>query len=194
MAERLGVEWEAFRPAWSRTFRARNAGDMDTAQALRSICVELAFSTSEEQLQLAAGEWTSFVRRVLVPREGALEVLAALRSRRIRTGLMSDSPAEVPLLWPGTLLAPLIEGAAFSCDERAVKPDPRLYNAVTARLGVEPARCLYVGNGDGEELAGALRAGMRPVLFTAPGEAPGREAATWTGARIAELREILTLF
>lgn len=69
--------------------------------------------------------------------------------------------------------------------ERALKPDPRLYAAVSQRLGVTSSECLYVGNGDGDELAGALAAGMRAVLFTGPGEFPGREAATWQGPRIS---------
>jgi FMN phosphatase YigB (HAD superfamily) len=58
---------------------------------------------------------------------------------------------------------------------------------------VSPAECLYVGNGDGEELAGAAHEGMRAVLFTAPGEHPGQEAATWTGPRITELGAIRDL-
>lgn len=193
LARELGIEFETFRPVWSKTWRARETGQIDAEQALRSVCAEVAFAASEERIQLAAGAWTSFVRSVLVPRDGALETLAALRSRGVRTGLMSDAPLEVSRLWDASPLAPLIDAAVFSCSEGAVKPDPRLYEAVVRRLGVEPVECVYSGNGDGEELAGALRAGMRAVLFTGPGEPPGREAAAWTGARISALAEILEM-
>ena len=49
-----------------------------------------------------------------------------------------------------------------------MKPDPALYTAICARLDVAPADCLYVGDGGGRELSGAVRAGMTAVQLTAP--------------------------
>jgi putative hydrolase of the HAD superfamily len=68
--------------------------------------------------------------------------------------------------WPESPLAPLFDTALFSCDVKLKKPDRRIYELCTQRLGVEPAQCLYVGNGGSDELAGARRAGMTPVLLT----------------------------
>jgi putative hydrolase of the HAD superfamily len=49
-----------------------------------------------------------------------------------------------------------------------------LYAAITARLGVPPEDCRYVGDGGGRELTGARAAGMVQILVTnaaAPGAA-----------------------
>lgn len=193
MAARLGIDPEALRPGWHKVLRQRNSGELDTVSALSLISREMALAVSDETIRLAAGEWIPFARSVLVPRRGALETLDAIRGRGLRVGLLSDCSEEVTTVWPETSMAPFFDAAVFSCAEGSTKPDPRLYEAVTRRLGVEPAECLYVGNGDGEELAGATRAGMRAVLFTADGEYPGREAATWKGDRINDLSRVMGL-
>lgn len=191
MAEQLGIPYESFRPVWSRMRRARDAGEMTSERSLRIVCDELKVTADDERLRFAALARTVFLRSVLVPRAGALEALRELRSGRLRIGVLSDASLEVPMLWNDSALAPLIDAAVFSCTERTVKPDPRLYAAVVKRLGVAPSRCLYVGNGDGDELAGALRAGMRAVLFTGSGEVPGGEATTWDGPRISRLADVI---
>jgi ribosomal protein S18 acetylase RimI-like enzyme len=65
------------------------------------------------------------------------------------------------------------------------------------RLGVPPQRCLYVGDGDGQELTGAKRMGMDAVLICAPHEErivmASQEARNWRGPKIAHIEELLTL-
>ena len=190
MAQQLGIPYESFWPVWSRMRKARDAGEMTSERSLRIVCDELAVTADDDRLRLAAVARTLFLQSVLIPRDGALETLRGLRSRGLRIGLVSDASLEVPRLWNATALAPMIDAAVFSCNERAVKPDPRLYAAIVDRLGIPPEQCLYVGNGDGNELTGALRAGMSAVLFTGPGEIPGREAAAWTGLRISHLADV----
>jgi FMN phosphatase YigB (HAD superfamily) len=42
----------------------------------------------------------------------------------------------------------------------AVKPEPRIYEVACDRLHVEPRRCIFAGDGDCNELDGALAMGM----------------------------------
>ena len=160
--------------------------------SLREVCEHLAITVDDDRLLLAAKERALFLERTLAPRAGVLETLQSLRARGLRVGVLSDASSEVPLLWRATPMAPLVDAAVFSCTERTVKPDPRLYAAMSERLGVARGDCVYVGNGDGDELAGALAAGMRAILFTAPGEHPGREAARWTGPRVSDVDAVFT--
>ena len=79
------------------------------------------------------------------------------------------------------------------------KPDPRIYRLAAEQLAVEPAACLYVGDGESHELTGALRVGMHPVLVRVPGEDSSDlfrvnyEAEEWDGPVISSLKEILPL-
>ncbi|MQA02875.1 MAG: HAD hydrolase-like protein [Streptosporangiales bacterium] len=73
------------------------------------------------------------------------------------------------------------------------KPDARMYLTACDGLGVAPERCLYVGDGNSNELTGATAVGLRAVYLDA--ERPLRpaadyEGASWTGERVTSLAEI----
>ena len=89
------------------------------------------------------------------PRTGSLEVLASLKSKEYKIGLISDCTAETPLAWQNTPFAPFFDATVFSCRAGIKKPDPRIYEMATTRLGVGPQYCLYIGDGSSRELSGA---------------------------------------
>ncbi len=77
---------------------------------------------------------------------------------------------------------------------RANLVDPAIYLLACERLGVEPAECVFVGDGANDELAGAARVGMRAVCILPP----GRSEALWPEARgweptISSLPDVLSL-
>lgn len=192
MAAKIDIPFEDLHPLWRKLRPQRDAGQVDCVRALRICCDQLGVQRTDDQLESARMEVFEFFRGLLLPRDDALEALGALRERGCDLGLVSDANVEVAQVWPGSPLAPLFGAAVFSSEEHVRKPDPGLYRVVCERLGVVAADCLYVGNGDGNELAGAMTAGMRALLFAAPGEHPGREAAGWRGPRISDLRDVLT--
>jgi putative hydrolase of the HAD superfamily len=75
-----------------------------------------------------------------------------------------------------------------------MKPDLRIYELACAQLEVDPSECLFVGDGANDELRGAERVGMTPVLVH-PDGAPffwdGLES--WDGLRITSIRQVLDL-
>ena len=101
-------------------------------------------------------------------RADAVPVLAALRQRGLRTGVISDCTHELPAFLPQLAVAPLLDVRVFSVQVGRCKPDPALYLAACQRLGLAPGDCLYVGDGGSQELTGAERAGMTAVRLAAP--------------------------
>ena len=81
----------------------------------------------------------------------------------------------------------------FSCSVGFSKPDPRIYAVAAGELGVEPADCLFVGDGANDELPGAERAGMTAVQLRAPGERLTPEGERWSGPHVALLSDVLEL-
>jgi putative hydrolase of the HAD superfamily len=76
------------------------------------------------------------------------------------------------------------------------KPDPALYLAACRRLGLDPADCLYVGDGGSQELTGAQRAGLTAVRLAAPdlaGHMVFNADRGWAGPVLASLTEVLDL-
>ncbi len=47
------------------------------------------------------------------------------------------------------------------------KPDPRMFEATLAGMGVDPAHAMHVGDTPRTDIAGALALGMRAVRFAA---------------------------
>jgi putative hydrolase of the HAD superfamily len=133
-----------------------------------------------------------FVRTCLVPREGAVETLEELRVRGHKIGLITVCTEDVELLWPESAFAGLFDVEVFSNAVGLSKPDPRIYRLCCEQLGVEPHEAVFVGDGANDELEGARRVGLVPILIHKAGEDPvWPEVRTWDGLRVASIPEVL---
>jgi putative hydrolase of the HAD superfamily len=132
-----------------------------------------------------------------VPKPDAVATLAELKHTAVKVGLLSNCSIEIPILWPETEFADLIENPIFSSRERLKKPDPRIYQLACERLAVAPENCLYIADGENYELAAAAKVGMHSVLIQNSSRDDGkellREAREWRGATINTLAEIINL-
>jgi putative hydrolase of the HAD superfamily len=96
-------------------------------------------------------------------------LLAALRGRGIRSGLLSNT------LWPRQVherylrrdgVLHLLDGAVYSCEIDHVKPHPEAFLAALAAAGGhDPARAVFVGDRLFDDVHGAGAVGMRTVLL-----------------------------
>ncbi len=128
------------------------------------------------------------------PRRVPGETLVALRQRGVKLGLITVCSEEVPAAWPESELAGLFDAETFSSDCGLIKPDPEIYLTTLAGLDVEPAQALFVGDGANDELGGAARVGMIPVLFVPEGREPRwAEVREWRGLCVSSLPEVLEL-
>ena len=198
MAAILGVSADDFARTWMSTFAERTTrGSKQTEEDIELMCQQLGVQVGDQEVATVAQMRRDFTRRQMVPRDGALETLTELRAMGLKLGLISDCTVEVPQLWPETAFAPLFDVVVFSCIECIKKPDPIIYHRTCARLGVEPADCLYVGDGSSQELTGAERAGLHPLWLAAPSENDPDvhrvDAEQWTGPRVTALAEVLPL-
>jgi putative hydrolase of the HAD superfamily len=148
----------------------------------------------EHEVEAHVEARVELTRRMLRPRDGVVETLAELRRRRIRVGLISMCSEDVPVAWPETELAGLFDAETFSATCGLTKPEPAIYLHTARALGVEPAECLFVGDGANDELAGAARVGMTPVLLVLDGREPHwPEVREWRGLRVSSIPEVLQL-
>jgi len=182
----------------AETWHQRATGALaSTEDAIAPTCRSLGFPSAVAGIAEAARVRIALTRRSLRPLPGVVDTLPALRARGYKIGLISDCSAEIPLLWPGGVLAPLIDAPVFSCIAGVKKPDPRIYALCCERLHVRPHECLYVGDGSEQELSGALAAGMQAALVRvsfAGATNPDRpEVIAWRGPMINTIPDVLTL-
>jgi putative hydrolase of the HAD superfamily len=188
MADAVGAEPDRFREAWFEGRKSREIGPI--ADHLRQIFGELGIERNVDDLLAMRRDWT---KTSLRPRPDALPTLDELRRRGHLLGMISVCAQEVPQVWDETPLGGKFDATVFSCEVGVSKPDPRIYEIACERLRVEPADCLFVGDGANDELPGAERAGMSALQLRAPGEPLTPEGEAWTGRSIEHLDEVLEL-
>ena len=180
-------------------FEERMNGTLESpVGVIKHVCRELDVRLDDAQIEHATRIRLNMTTNMINVRPDAVNVLSKLKSEGYKTGLISDCSHEMPTTWEKLSLAPLIDITAFSCVEGITKPDPRIYSLVTDKLNVRPEECLYVGDGSSQELAGAARVGMSPVLIRVPGDGdydnPYRiKSYEWDGSKISSLSEVLSL-
>lgn len=189
----LEADPEAFHLAWSATAIDRQTGRAGGVEEnLQTVAARAGAWPTDAQIAEALELRAALYRKWFVPRPNAEEILRDLRERRMPTALISMCAPDTPALWRSSPLGGLVDVEVFSCEIGLRKPDPEIYLAAAERLGVEPAACLYVGDGAYAELSGAARVGMHAVLIRDADEAEALrpEAEDWSGPAIADLREI----
>ena len=185
LAGEADVDPLAYAAAWADDRNARDKGEFE--ESARRIYRSLGLELDDELLATISKRRRAAFAAIFVPREGAVPTLEQLRARGLRTGLITNCSSETPALWEASPLAPLVDACVFSCREGARKPERRLYETAAQRLGVRPEACVYVGDGNDDELAGAARVGMRPVLLRTQSE------RDWDREAIDSLPEVVEL-
>jgi putative hydrolase of the HAD superfamily len=186
LAVLAAVDPEEFERRWRDGYRASQTGSL--ADSYRALGVP------DEHVAEHVAARHAFTRTALRLRRGAQETLAALRERGVKLGLITVCSEDVPAIWPETELAGLFDAETFSSACGLIKPDPEIYLTTLDALGVEPRDALFVGDGANDELGGAERVGMTPVLFTPDGREPyWAEVRGWRGLRVSSIPEVLEL-
>lgn len=95
-----------------------------------------------------------------------LESLSQYRQGGGKTALVSDYPATAKLQALGAVsLFDLVVSSGEPGGPRRLKPHPEGYLSAAERLGVEPARCLVIGDRDDADGGAARAAGMGLFLI-----------------------------
>jgi putative hydrolase of the HAD superfamily len=194
IARRLGCRPAAYTSVLDETFFARCVGALgDPATTLATVAARAGGRPSREDVRAALRERVDAVAADTTLRPEAVPVLRALRRMGLRTAVVSDCGPELPELLVRLPVAVLLDASVFSIELGRHKPDAMMYLTACVRVGVHPADCLYVGDGDSHELSGAVAAGLDAVRLAAPdlgGHLAFGADHGWTGPSVASLAEL----
>lgn len=195
MAKILNVPYPKFWQTMGETFKDRSLGSNPSFENnIVEVCRRLNAKVDKTQIEQTVVLNYEFTRNSIIPDPEVLEALGLLKRSGFRIGLITNCNANVPLLFPESPLAQYIDVPVFSCEERIKKPSPRIYQIACERLKIQPQKCLYVGDGSGEELTGAAAVGMLPILkrvdLTDVYDPHRPEVENWQGIAIDEIVEL----
>lgn len=197
-AGHLGIDPEECHRGWTGSYRPRIGGRIASVEENFALILRHLGRPADDRLLAGAAEiYQAHSIEGLAPLDGALELLDTLRARGLRIGLVSNCAPDIPEIWERTSLAPRFDHCAFSCRIGIVKPLPGIYRAALDALDLAPERTLYIGDGSDDELSGAARCGMDPVLVAADlsntYDARRNDVEEWRGRRIGKIIEAIPL-
>jgi len=193
-ARMVGAPPDDFIRLWFEQVEGLGTGRFANYQALiKSVCSQLHMPVKDSQVESAARIPYDITKQMITtPRDDALFVINRLKQSNYRIGLITDCAPDVPEIWGQTPFAELIDVALFSCSVGMNKTDPRIFELAATQLAVRPERCIYVADGNRQELANAKKHGMYAIRILIPeeiDESPIREQ--WTGPTVSSLTEVL---
>jgi putative hydrolase of the HAD superfamily len=133
--------------------------------------------------------WETYFPRSVVARVGLTETLAALHTRGIRLGIVTNGEVrfqepKITQLSIGRYLSTVVISEAVQVQ----KPDPRIFAHALAAIGCAAWHTWFVGDHPISDVLGAAAVGLRPIWLTGvqpwPPEHP---APRWQIATLGEL-------
>jgi putative hydrolase of the HAD superfamily len=140
----------------------------DALHTMRWIADQLGADPTDARLRAAQAARLIALRADTRLRPEAVDALRRLRLSGARLAVVSDCAWELPEIMPSLPIAPFLDAAVYSVVVGQTKPHPAMYAAACERLRVDPADCVYIGDGGSRELSGAEEFGIPAIRLAAP--------------------------
>lgn len=188
MGADVGADPDAFATLFAQTWHERMIGALgDLAAQVRHIATRLGVDPSETAVATAVRRRYELAEETIVPDDGSVAVLGAVRAAGWRVAIVSNCTVESGSVIHRTRVAALADAVVLSCDVGMAKPDPAIYRLACARAGItEPRGSVFVGDGADDELRGASDLSMRVIQTTQYASHP----VPWSGETIATLADL----
>ena len=181
-------------PAWRAYERAVAAREPDTWQAFMRALIGGAVPSLDGARVAALAAWLfaeqprrNLWRRLL---PGMIELAVELRAAGVPVGVVSNSEGRLAALLDeigvGDRFVAIADSGALGFE----KPDRRIFDWAAARLGVDVAALVHVGDSWAADVVGARQVGARAIWF-GPAARAGEDAGVAAAADAAEVRAAL---
>jgi len=157
------------------------------AQYFDAIFREIGIALTREQLSRLSHIQT-FVDGRYVFFDDVMPFLRKWR-KTYKLGIVSDAPPSTRRILSAKGVLSLIDGATFSCDLGVLKPDPRIFEATLAKLGVLPEEAVFVDDFP-SKLRGGVNIGMHGVQMRRPMPELFHMPPEWGGPLVHDFTEL----
>lgn len=150
---------------WEASATEHTSGHL--SHLLAAVVREQRLEVTEALIEEAAAKHLDAWRQRIRHDPDAAHVLAELRSRGIKTGLLSNT------YWPSAFhdkalaedgLRDLLDVRLYSSELQHTKPHPAVFLEAVEKLGSAPEDAVFVGDRPFDDIHGAKAAGLRAVL------------------------------
>ena len=161
---------------YSKEWLALDMGSITEDKALSRILPRLSSDKVRDIAKVTFEHWHEYA---LVNRHGVAEIIAALKARGQKIYILSNAARRLTKIYKTVLPATeLYDGALFSGEVLALKPQPLIYKIFFERFNLEPSDCFFIDDVQANVDA-AIQCGM--------------DAWQFTTSDVADLKKILQL-
>lgn len=100
----------------------------------------------------------------LLPVEGSVELVNALKDSGYRLYLFSNACARQRTYWKKAEVSPLFDGTLISSDVKMLKPEAEIYHALFKKFSLNPSECLFIDD-TVPNIEASMREGMDGIVF-----------------------------
>lgn len=191
---RLDARWNAYRKASKKSLVEASERELWTVHLLPDYPAERIGPLAGKLTRL----WRDHDGR-RVPRPDVKETVIELHRRGYRLGIIANTITETEIPdWLATDgLTSYFDAVVLSSQVGYRKPDPRIYWEAARRIGVEPAKCAYVGDNLVRDVEGTRAAGFGMMIIFYEPDTAAKEPPTGEHQPdhiIYECRELLDIF
>lgn len=144
-----GVEWYQ-----------QDRGIITEEQVVERVCARLPEALHEVVRFMVYG----WYERFLVPMPGVAELVRELKGEGYRILLLSNASRAVRGYFDRVPGSECFDGLMLSAEERLMKPQHEIYEALYARFGVKPENCVFIDDSTAN-VEGAILTGMPALIF-----------------------------
>jgi putative hydrolase of the HAD superfamily len=192
--ERLEARWNTYRKASKKSLIEASERELWT--------IHLLPDYPPERIGPLAGKLTRLWRDHdgrRVPRPDVKETMIELDRRGYRLGIIANTitETEIPDWMESDGLTGYFKAVVLSSKVGYRKPNPEIYWEAARRIGVEPAKCAYVGDNPVRDVEGTRLAGFGMMIILYEPATMAKEPPTSENPPdhiIRECRELLDIF
>ncbi|MDO8266124.1 MAG: HAD family phosphatase [Candidatus Saccharibacteria bacterium] len=137
--------------------------DVINKEALEKYTSEQFHAALAERIGMTIHDWKQFYINHDTANEETLSYIDELHSS-YKTAMLSNSASGVVKAKLNEKQISVFDEVIISADVGLKKPDPRIFELTTKKLGVMPEECVFTDDHE-EYLAGAQAVGMKTILF-----------------------------
>jgi len=146
----------------SQEWLALDMGAISDEAAISRVLPRLSSDMVREIARITFDHWHEYNN---VAREGMDQIIEALKERGQRVYILSNVSRRLTDTYKNVVPAPeLYDGAFFSGEVLALKPQPIIYQMFFERFGLNPADCLFIDDNK-DNVEASIRCGMDAWWF-----------------------------
>ncbi|KQC12600.1 MAG: hypothetical protein APR63_02475 [Desulfuromonas sp. SDB] len=165
-SELLGIDRDDWNKALFSGTESRLRGLItDPVEIIQDIALKIDPGIPREKIiEVASVRKKRFIHCLQYIPASTMDTLKILKSISKKIALISNADAVECSGWNKSEIAKLFDVSIFSCNVGYLKPEFQIYQLCLEQLNLSPEHCLFVGDGNADELQGARRVGMDTVF------------------------------